>query len=341
MAVTTYNLTDDLPRFCKFADYFFLFSKGSMNYSDLSLDLLNNQVLEWDDCKKGYDSLKTVKVKDFVFDGFNIKVQFNLGRMTSTSAKVDPKSIKERKCFLCKNNLPKAQKGLNWKDNFVILVNPFPIFPEHFTIPSEEHLPQQIISSFKNLNLLAYDLRERYITFYNGPKCGASAPDHIHFQAGLKNYIPLDYEYELIKGKYGKAILVDERINVFGINDGLRKFIAMESNSIDELYSFFSSIYSVISDSSAKEEPMLNIISNYVLNKWRVLVFLRGKHRPECFFAEGVKKLLLSPASVDVGGCCVVPREEDFDKITKEQVKNIFDEVFISDALFDGICSKL
>jgi len=312
-----------------------------MNYSCEALKLITEQKKEWEACGNGYASLSSVQVKTFQFDGYSIKVQYNPGRMTSTSAKVDPKSIKERKCFLCYNNLPKEQRGLDWKENYIILVNPFPIFPEHFTIPSKNHLPQEIKNSFKLLNELSYDLRERYTVFYNGPKCGASAPDHIHFQAGLKDFMPIDHEYEEIRSRYGKLISSGEGAKVYAVDDGLRKFISIESGDMEVLSGLFMDFLEIYSGKSEEEEPMLNILSNYVGDEWRVIIFLRGKHRPKAFFAEDEGKILLSPASVDVGGVCIVPREEDFDKITRENLTEIFHEVFITGEELESLAEHL
>lgn len=312
-----------------------------MNYTELAHKLINEQRIEWDACGAGYASLETVKVKTYDFPGYSIKVQFNPGRMTSTSAKVDPKSIKERKCFLCYDNLPPQQRGVEWKEDYLILVNPFPIFPEHFTVPSRRHLPQQVKDSFPMLNELAFDLKERYIAFYNGPKCGASAPDHIHFQAGLRDFMPIDHEYGEIRDRYGKVIYSGEGAKVFALDDGLRKFISIESGSLPILTRVFCAFLETYSDHGGGDEPMLNILSNYVDDEWRVIIFLRGKHRPAAFFAENEGKILLSPASVDIGGVCIVPREEDFDKITRENLTGIFHEVFISGEELEEIAEKL
>jgi len=310
-----------------------------MNYSCEALKLITEQKKEWEACGNGYASLSSVQVKTFQFDGYSIKVQYNPGRMTSTSAKVDPKSIKERKCFLCYNNLPKEQRGLDWKENYIILVNPFPIFPEHFTIPSKNHLPQEIKNSFKLLNELSYDLRERYTVFYNGPKCGASAPDHIHFQAGLKGFMPIEEEFETIVKKHGKVISEQNGLKVTGVDDGLRKFLAIESANSKEISDFFKKFLDMYSDS--EEEPMLNVLSDFSGDMWRVVVFLRKKHRPGVYFAEGEERILLSPASVDVGGVCIVPREEDFDKITRENLTEIFHEVFITGEELESLAEHL
>ncbi|MEG1539745.1 MAG: DUF4922 domain-containing protein, partial [Muribaculaceae bacterium] len=160
---------------------------GKVNSKEIAT-LLEDQLLVWDTAKNNYDALKGVNVKELKLGQSTVKVQFNPARITSSAAKVDTKSLKERKCFLCKANLPAVQKGIAWGDNYTILVNPFPIFPKHLTIPCNDHVDQRILSRIGDMMEIATDLDE-YTLFYNGPKCGASAPDHMHFQAGNKVYL--------------------------------------------------------------------------------------------------------------------------------------------------------
>ena len=143
-----------------------------------------------------------------------INAQFNAGRMTSTSAKVDPKSISERKCFLCEKNLPAEQKGILYNNKYIILCNPFPIFPTHFTLTHKEHQPQRILDTFSDMLDLSKDLSKHYSVIYNGPRCGASAPDHLHFQAGNKYFMPIDDEFHQIKNEYGKMIFEDDDLSI-------------------------------------------------------------------------------------------------------------------------------
>ncbi len=302
-----------------------------LNYASLAKQLLKEQLQEWEQCKIGYASLDTVKIKTFQFDGFSVKVQFNAGRLISTSAKVDAKSIKERKCFLCPQNLPAEQRNVKYKDDYLILVNPFPIFPEHFTIPVKEHKPQEIKNSFNILINLSKDLEDEYVVFYNGPRCGASAPDHLHFQAGKKFFMTIDKEYIEIRNRFGKKINSADGISSFVIDDGLRKILSIESRNREMLIDYFAKVLNALEKvMSENQEPMFNIISFFEKNSWRIIIFLREKHRPHHYFEEGESKLMLSPASVDLGGVCITPREEDFEKITKENIIDIFKEVFIN-----------
>jgi len=303
------------------------------NYSDAAKRLFELQKEQWSMLKAGFKSLDTVRSKSFQFDGYKIKAQFNAGRMNSTSAKVDPKSISERKCFLCSDNLPEEQKGILYNNKYIILCNPFPIFPEHFTLTYKEHQPQRIIDTFSDMLDLSKDLSKHYSVIYNGPRCGASAPDHLHFQAGNKFFMPIDDESHQLKNEYGKEIFEDDTLSVFAIDDGLRKFISIESIDKELVVNAFNKFYKTYSKlMNVEQEPMINLVSFYEEEYgWRVIIFLRAKHRPAVFFAEGDEKMLVSPAAIDLGGVVIFPREEDFNRITKEMIAEIFKEVFVND----------
>ena len=309
------------------------------NFSEASKILFENQKQFWPMLKNGFNSLKTVQMKHFQFDGFLIKAQFNAGRIISTSAKVDPKSIRERKCFLCKENLPLEQEGILYNDKYVILCNPYPIFTEHFTITLTEHQPQRIFDTFPDLLDLSRDLSRYYSVIYNGPRCGASAPDHMHFQSGSKFFMPMDDEFMQIKNEYGKQIIDIDDLSVFTVDDGIRKFLSIESVEKEFIVDIFRKFYKIYSELMHEEqEPLMNIISFYQEETgWRVIIFLRKKHRPAVFFAEDQSKMLVSPAAIDLGGVCVFPREEDFNRITKEQIADILKEVFIDEEMLNKL----
>jgi len=205
--------------------------------------LLDQQKQTWEMLRNGYDTLRTVRTRVFEFEGFQIKVQFNPGRMTSTVAKVDATSIKERKCFLCTGNLPPAQRGIPSNGDYLVLCNPFPIFPEHFTISSVSHTPQLIRGSFAALLNLIRDLGSRYTVLYNGPRCGASAPDHLHFQAGNRAYLPIDAEYETLKKAHATPLVESDRLRVYGLEKCLRRIITFESPNAGALVGAFGVLY--------------------------------------------------------------------------------------------------
>lgn len=313
------------------------------DYSNAAKLLLEDQKKTWKQLRNGYESLKNIRTKSLQFDGFRMKIQFNPGRYISTSAKVDDKSINSRKCFLCTANLPKEQKGILCEEEYLILGNPFPIFPEHFTIPNINHVPQQIESNFPLMMRLSKDLSKYYAVLYNGPKCGASAPDHFHFQAGTKNFMTITDDFPQLKNEYGVIIFENDEITIASIDDGLRRMVSIESVNSEKLsaaFNYFYAIYSSIIGNS--DEPMMNIISSYEEEfGWRVIIFLREKHRSSHYFAADDNKILLSPASVDLGGVCITPLEKDFEIMTKEILSEILSEVAFSKNSFDLIKQKL
>lgn len=306
------------------------------NFADAAKQLLEEQKKSWKQIRDGYESLKHIKTKTFQFDGFTMKLQFNPGRYTSTSAKVDEKSLNERKCFLCPANLPEDQKGILCENEYLILGNPFPIFPEHFTIPNINHIPQEIKSNFFLMLKLAKDLSRHYVVVYNGPKCGASAPDHFHFQAGTKNFMPIMDDFHQLKNEYGEFLIENDELTIYAIDDGIRRMISLESPSSEKLTTTFDKLYEIYSSVAASiEEPMMNIIASYEEEfGWTVIVFLREKHRSSHYFAEGDGKILLSAASIDLGGVCITPLEKDFERITKEKLCEILSEVVLEQKKF-------
>jgi ATP adenylyltransferase/5',5'''-P-1,P-4-tetraphosphate phosphorylase II len=304
------------------------------NLSESARLLLAHQKENWELCGSNYKSLQQVQSKRFEFDGFVIQAQFNPARMRSSAAKVDKKSIEERKCFLCYNHLPEVQRGISFRDEYLLLCNPFPIFSEHFTIPKNTHTPQLIEPNFKDMLELSKAL-EQFVVFYNGPKCGASAPDHMHFQAGNKFFMPIDTEYQSVVKNLGEPLWADSTIRIYAVEKYIRKFISFESDNAEAIQKYFLKIYSKIAEISPnEEEPMLNILASWHENHWRVIAFPRGAHRPHQFFAEGDANILLSPASVDFGGVCILPQEKDFNKITHDDLIDIFAQVSISTEKF-------
>jgi len=311
----------------------------STNESDLAIKaraLLAQQKHHWRLLRQGYESLATVETRTFEFDGFVINVQFNPGRIISSSANVDEKSIKERKCFLCVENLPHEQRAVMYKDEYLILGNPYPIFAEHFTIAHRDHQPQEISCSFARLLDLSKDLQRYYLVFYNGPRCGASAPDHMHFQAGNKAFLPIEREYDTIKQSLGEKLFEKENLTVYSVTGYLRNFVALESTdkqALKSAFDVFLSLFAKMTD--AAHEPMVNIISTYKIGngaestrgKWIVVIFPRAAHRPSHYYAEGERNILISPAAVDLGGVFITPLRKDFEKITKKDIVDILREV--------------
>jgi len=305
--------------------------------SQAAKNLLERQLKNWDQARSNYEALDKVKVKEFIIDDFTLRVQFNPGRIQSSAAKVDAKTISGRKCFLCPQNLPAAQEGIPFDEKYQVLVNPFPIFPQHFTVPAYHHVDQLILNRCGDMLDLAKAMSE-FIIFYNGPKCGASAPDHAHFQAGNKGFLPIEKDIYKVK----KEILVkDDESILYASKDYLFNFFFIRSSSKGESIRLFNILYELLEIKEGDKEPMMNVLSWYDKGVWNTCIFPREKHRPDCYFAEGDKNILISPASVDMGGVFITPLQKDFDKITSQDLHSILKEVTISDEKISEIIEKI
>ena len=290
--------------------------------------LFEEQLSSWPLLGDNWEKLGEAQIKQFDFDGFSIRVQCNPKRIISSAAKVDRASIEKRPCFLCTEHRPPEEKNLWFGEQYEILCNPFPIFREHFTIASADHVPQVIEPEFGQFLDLSRALPDMAL-FYNAPNCGASAPDHMHFQAGNRGFMPIEKELRTLKKNYGKVLYEDPGLVVSAVADGLRRFYVMESASKERLEQVASVAFFMIRKLQNGAEPMINMLSYYD-EGWTVLLFPRDKHRPWQYFEEGEENILLSPASVDMGGALITPLEKDFLKITREDILDIFSQITFS-----------
>jgi hypothetical protein len=293
-------------------------------YNQQIKSLFKEQLSNWELARKNYEGLKTVQTKSFDFDGYQVKVQFNPARIVSSGAKVDAKTISERKCFLCLENLPPEQKGISMGD-YTVLVNPFPIFPEHFTIPHKEHISQEILPYFADMLVIAKIMSE-YVVFYNGPRCGASAPDHLHFQAGTKSFLPLLTDYQKLKPTRAKLIDEEDHLQIFELKNYGRKVVCIETDNIFSAQNAFNNLYKKYAG-KGKEEPLMNIVCNYEDGIWYVFILPRKAFRPWQFTAEADKQLLVSPATVEMCGIFITPIQEHFERISQDDIVSIIEQV--------------
>lgn len=331
-------------------------TQTSANQTDLAQRahaLLDAQKREWVMLRDGAAALDEVQTRTIPLNGFNFRLQFNPKRLTSSAAKVDSKTIAQRKCFLCPAHLPREQRAVEFGHDYLILCNPFPIFPQHFTIPHKQHLPQRIAGAFPAMLDLARAVHTRYTVFYNGPRCGASAPDHLHFQAGDKGFMTIESEYDRLKGQ---PIVTTRDVALFAPRSA-RPFVAIESADRDAAANAFKVLYRNLNNiAPSSEEPMMNVIVNYgavaadagagagggaAAGAWRVIVLPRIKHRPSFYSAEGDARILLSPGTVDLGGVCVLPLERDFQKLREHHLEQMLAEVMLPPEPFARLADAL
>lgn len=266
--------------------------------------LFSAQQKDWEQLRDGIIQSDNLKVKEFTWGGdYLVKLQYNPARMVSTAAAIGKEEIEKRHCFLCEANWPVQQKGITFLGKYVILCNPFPILRNHLTIPLYSHVPQRIRKKTGDMLTLVDQLPD-YMVFYNGPKCGASAPDHFHLQAGLKMPVLLQNDNEL------------------------RSCLQIESESKDQALELFEDVYQYLHRfQPQEEEPMMNVIAFKEDNKYKFHVFPRKAHRSGHYYEKGIKQLLISPGALDMAGLMICVRNEDFEKISKQDIEDIYSQV--------------
>ncbi|MBN1819438.1 MAG: DUF4922 domain-containing protein [Prolixibacteraceae bacterium] len=299
--------------------------------SEQANSLVLQQQATWQLVKKNFEALKYIKTRLFNFDNFKVLAQFNPERIRSSAAKTDAKTIAERPCFLCMKNLPAEQKGFLILEKYLVLTNPYPIFPFHLTVSSLNHTPQLIQNRIDDL-LVISRLLTGFTTFYNGPDCGASAPDHFHFQAAVSGFIPVENEIS----NNSETILNSGKLKISASKNYLRNFIAIESESRKEITQYFNLLLNKLAYLNQEPEPMLNILCRYFNNKWQLVIFPRNKQRPYHFFKKGNEQIIIGPASVEMGGLLILPRKEDFDKLTKKEIIEIYNDVSLNINSFEN-----
>jgi ribosomal protein S18 acetylase RimI-like enzyme len=296
------------------------------NLSGRCLDLLKEQKKAWQDLREGYESLKNVRERDLPYRGFSVRLQYNPGRIKSSTATVDRKHSKGHPCFLCLDQLPESQKGIFYRGDYLILCNPMPVFSSHFTVSHIDHRLQAITDHIEVFLQLMADLGSGWTVLYNGPKCGASAPDHLHFQVAPSGQMPIE-----------KEILDENRLSVMRQVDGVllyrvgdlgREAILIEGNETKAMRVVFNGYLNALKKVLfIEEEPMVNIAGFYAERRWRLVIFPRRKHRPDAYFRRGENRVVVSPGVIDMGGLLITPVEKDFERLNAATVEAIYNEV--------------
>lgn len=305
---------------------------------DSSISRFFNRQLEmWEDARHRFRDLKHVEVRQL---SDQLKVQFNPARIVSTGAKIDKHTLGERPCFLCERNRPKEQMTKQIDDHFQLLVNPFPILPVHFTIPATKHQPQSIYRHYGEMHRLL-SLHSELMVFYNGPKCGASAPDHLHFQAGTSGVLPLQTNWQRLSRNLTDVISLNDEEKISVLSDFLVPAFVIISKSEDSDEELFHRLYRSMPMRGDESEPMMNIIAWRKGDEFISVVIPREKHRPDAYFAEGEAQMMVSPGALDMAGLIITPREEDFSKINLDKATALLCECGISAEKMEAIVSNL
>ena len=297
----------------------------------------NRQMEKWADARHRFRDLKHVETLQL---SDQLKVQWNPARIVSTGAKIDKKTLGDRPCFLCDKNRPKEQISKQIDERFLLLVNPFPILPVHFTIPARKHQPQSIYKNYGEMHRFL-SLHSELMVFYNGPKCGASAPDHLHFQAGTSGILPLQANWQRLSRNLTDIISLNDDEKIALIHDFVVPAFVIISKSEDSDEALFQRLYKSMPVRGDETEPMMNIIAWRKGDEYISVVIPREKHRPEAYFAEGDAQMMVSPGALDMSGLIITPREEDFRKLTEESATAILQECGVSTDKMNSIVTKL
>lgn len=313
-------------------------AKSGSSLTNLCRHLLRDQKKNWPRLKEAYHLLSEVRTRSVNESMYQVVLNFNPQRAISSGAAVDTASIKNRPCFLCINNLPVEQKGILYRNEYLILCNPAPICAMHWTIIHKHHRPQLIAASWLQFLEMAYDLSPDFAVFYNGPACGASAPDHLHFQAIPKELLPLmkypDDQLVPIKNTGG--------INYYRMKNIDRAVIILTGSNKDILQEQLNNLINVVGKiTAATDEPMVNIICSYSAPVLQVMIFLRSRHRPDAYYREGEERIFVSPGAVDMAGVIITPHLTDFERLDYRMISEIYREVSLTEFTLDEIIDKL
>lgn len=299
--------------------------------------LWRRQLAEWPMLRKGLDGLRQSKTRTFNVAGSQVVIQFNPVRAGSASAKVDAASLAARPCFLCPENRPAEQRAVEYGRDWMVLCNPFPIFDPHFTIINREHAPQRLASCAETILKLAHDFQGCYSVFYNGPLCGASAPDHLHLQASPAGVTPFERELaaELCvdRARNGHRWIDWVRagdVQVGITTPGRRAAVVMIGHAADTVRETLDEVLTLLGQiRPAEPEPMMNLFAEFVDGRWLIWLYPRQAHRPSNY-GKDPDQFLVSPGAADLAGLLITPKKEDFDRMTAEDIKRFYDEVLLS-----------
>ena len=311
---------------------------------DSAISFFNAELSRWTEVCQRYEALKGVNIRSMKIGDVCVGVQWNPARIQSTGAKLDAATRKKRPCFLCGENRPSQQSFIPLEGGYEFLVNPFPILPRHFTIPHSQHRPQLIKDTYVDMMRIVGQMKNMLV-FYNGPKSGASAPDHLHFQAGPLGIVPLQRDWnELYSPRLSRIFSDSNDIpGMYALKGYLCPGYVIISRSAEEDNALFQKLYSAMPVQETDTEPQMNILSWTTDNSDYIttVVLPRSKHRPECYFREGDEQIMVSPGAIDMGGLLITPREQDFRRLNPELIDGIIKECGCSEDVVMQINEKI
>ena len=296
------------------------------------------QLAQWPDAAKRYEALSATRQRVL---GNGVSLQYNPSRAVSTAAKVDAASIAGRPCYLCAGNRPAEQISENALGSLELLVNPYPILPQHFTLPLKRHIPQVLEPMYADMLHLAGSWQGLAV-FYNGAKCGASAPDHAHLQAVRCCDVPLLRSMSAGMFSFGEPLCGVEDAKVYIVVGYIVPLFVITSKKVSNAVELFNRLLAAMPVVEGEPEPRMNVISYYSATEGYVTVVIpRAQHRPACYYADDASQRLVSPGTLDMAGLVVTPRECDFEALTADEAAALLREVAVSDETACSIIEKL
>lgn len=295
---------------------------------------IKDQLSVWQLASSNFRALKTAPSREVDVFGLKCRIQYNPRRVISSTADTSPAAIASRKCFLCADNRPKEQFHLGFEGrkgrNYHIQINPYPIFRGHLVIVRDEHIPQEIWHHFPDMLDFAARYKD-YLVFYNGPSSGASAPDHLHFQAIPKHNLPLEDVVDEFLDHPGEPLAMVKDASLYKFDGYARGVFALKATTSKSLAKLFYRLLDCTDRGKGEEEPMFNLYAYVKNGEYRTIVVMRSAKRSHHFYSEGADHLTISPGAADIAGLFVAPFREDYDKADTALLEELLSEVCISE----------
>jgi hypothetical protein len=305
----------------------------------LGRGLFDQQKASWPALAKAYAGLQGARRREVFQDGIPLVIQFNPGRIGSVEANIEKAALAGRPCFLCLDHLPPEQKAILYDDAFIILCNPFPIFAPHFTLAHCRHQPQSLDENIVPFLVLAREFSPDFSLFYNGPRCGASAPDHLHFQGYPTGALPVE---SVAIQQEGHLVVEIHSVMVRSLCLPGRHLLLLEGENLGALEKILGETLAVMRRlSGGQEEAMVNVVVSFSGRQWRIFIFPRRKHRPSAFFREGERRRAITPGAVEMGGVVITTNARDFTVLDQGQLLEIFAEVSVDADYLGSVVHEL
>ena len=304
---------------------------------------VGDQLSRWPLACNNFRALKDVRVKELEVGGLKVKIQFNPARMVSSAAKLTKEDIAKRKCFLCRENRPSEQIQLKFEGRkgkkYDILVNPYPIFPDHLVIAKSKHTDQSIWHRYIDM----LDLAKKYADcsfFYNGPRSGASAPDHHHFQGVPQGLMPLENDVNTLLNEAQQSdlqakssplhyLVSNQDAHLYHYQKFTTGVFVLRSETAKSAAKLFYRLLDCADIPEGEKEPMINLYSWWSHGEFRTVVIFRRSHRSHHYWSEGPDHLTMSPGCADMAGVFIVPVEKEYESLTSEWLADMVQEVSV------------